>query len=123
MPIFDMSRKDPVDDLTPDSTDAEIRANPKIREDYGDLLDLYPDHPVVIDPRGSRRVLRWKANAVVNHMTTNLVDLNDLWRTFLEQKMPLEDMAAVYRMMGYSLCGFEEVFSSLLWPEKDMEDD
>ena len=101
-------------DLTEKSTDAQIRACPEVREEYGRLLDHYPDHPVHIDGRGTGRSLRWKANSVVQimgHRENGIgVDLNKLWVFFIDAKLPIEDMATVYRMMGYSLCGFLEVF-------------
>jgi hypothetical protein len=111
MPIANISHKDSIGALTEKSTDAKIRYNKGIRRDYGKLLDRYPSHPVVIKEHAdNRRVVRWKSNAVVDLMVDKYVNLNDLWRDFYEKKLPIEDMATVYRMMGYSLCGFIEVF-------------
>lgn len=109
MPILNIAHEDKFEDLTAASTDAEIRANGKVREEYGDLLDRYPNHPVVIDPRGSGRVLRWKANPVVKWLTGR-AGINEMWEAFYGRNLPVEDLATVYRMMGYSLCGFIEVF-------------
>src|ERR1700677_1305537 len=67
MPIANIAHKDSIGNLTEKSTDKQIRANKKIREDYGDLLDMYPDHPVVI-VSGTHRVLRWKSNIIVNEL-------------------------------------------------------
>jgi hypothetical protein len=115
MPIANIAHKDSIGNLTEKSTDKQIRANKKIRESYGDLLDMYPDHPVVIDS-GTHRVLRWKSNIIVNKLfNMNMVDLNRLWITVnQEDKAEIEDLATFYRMMGYSLCGFIEVFGDLL---------
>lgn len=114
MPITHIVTPANFGDLTPESTDAEIRACPEVRKDYGALLDKYPDHPVILDGLSDGRCLRWKANKVVclmtSHESKNRVDLNQLWKDFFNQETPIEDMATVYRMMGYSLCGFIEIF-------------
>ena len=115
MPIANIAHMDSIGSLTSKSTDKQIRANKQVRKDYGDLLDMYPDHPVEIaDFHDTRRVVRWKANSVVRVMIDKYVNLNDLWVDFQIGKMPVEDMATVYRMMGYSLCGFVEIFGDLL---------
>ena len=116
MPIANIAHKDSTENLTEKSTDKQIRANKKIRKSYGDLLDMYPDHPVVLTDGGRDRslVLRWKSNLVVCAMIDKYVNLNDLWVDFQIGNMPVEDMATVYRMMGYSLCGFIEIFGDLL---------
>jgi len=115
MPIANISHKDSIGSLTSKSTDKQIGANKQVRKEYGDLLDMYPDHPVEIaDFQDTRRIVRWKANSVVRVMIDKYVDLNDLWVDFQVGTMPVEDMATVYRMMGYSLCGFVEVFGELL---------
>lgn len=118
MPITRIHQEARFANLTEKSTDAEIRACLQIRERYGDLLDKYPHHPVVLTGTDDARCLRWQANSVVRMMTdhesSNRVDLNKLWADFLTRGLPIEDMATVYRMMGYSLCGFLEVFSEYI---------
>ena len=123
MPLARINTSTSFDNLTTASTDAEIRANKQIRRNYGALLDKYPDHPVVLIGTDDARCLRWKANTVValmtDHQSTNRIDLNKLWQDFIDKQLPIEDMATVYRMMGYSLCGFQEVFGEYIddiWP-------
>jgi hypothetical protein len=115
MPIANIAHRDSIGSLTTKSTDKQIRANKQVQKDYGDLLEMYPYHPVEIaDFQDTRRIVRWKANSVVRVMIDKYVNLNDLWVDFQVGKMPVEDMATVYRMMGYSLCGFVEIFGELL---------
>jgi hypothetical protein len=124
MPILNIDHKDSIGNLTEKSTDKQIRANKKIREEYGDLLDMYPDYPVeLVGGVDGRRVLRWKRNIIVDRLfTLNMVDLNRLWKTVNgNNKQEVDDMATFYRMMGYSLCGFIEVFGELLHLYKDEE--
>lgn len=114
MPITRIKQEARFGDLTSMSTDAEIRSCPQVREWYGALLDRYPGHPVILTGTDDARCLRWKGNTVIELMTdhenVNRVDLNKLWADFSKLDLPIEDMATVYRMMGYSLCGFLEIF-------------
>ncbi len=113
MPITRINRKHSVGKLTAQSTDAEIRADKTIRRNYGALLDRYPTHPVHMKDHGDGiLVLRWKRNIIIDRMfNMNMMDLNRLWAVVdQENAVEMEDMATVYRMMGYSLCGFIEVF-------------
>ena len=110
MPFANLAHVERIGNLTLKSTDSQIRRNAEIRKEYGALLDRYPSHPVVVDGRGTGLVVRWKRNDVVVVMIDKYVDLNSLWIDFTKGNMPIEDMATVYRLMGYSLCGFIEVF-------------
>ena len=76
------------------------------------------EHETYTDNRG---VLRYKTNKVVRHLIDN-TDLNELWAHLYRNGHItqddectkggpwLEDMKEVYRMMGYSLCGFADIF-------------
>ena len=123
MPIANLAHKDSTGSLTVKSTDKQIRANKEIRKNYEDLLDMYPDHPVELKDGGSNLVLRWKRNIIIDRIfDMKMMDLNLLWATMnQDSNEEVEDMATVYRMMGYSLCGFIEVFGDLLhlYPEEE----
>ena len=116
MPIANLAHKDKTGSLTAKSTDKQIRANKGIRKEYGDLLDMYPDYPVEMTDGGSNLVLRWNRNIIIDKIfNMKMMDLNLLWATMNQQsKEEIEDLSTVYRMMGYSLCGFIEVFGDLL---------
>jgi hypothetical protein len=58
--------------------------------------------PTVIDEQG---VQRFKMNAAVRWCVDH-VSLNALWIAGL----PKNDVRALYRMMGYSVCGYADVF-------------
>lgn len=114
MPLLRIDHRDSADGLTLESTDAEIRQHPKIREEYGNLLDKYPDHPVVMSTGRSGRVVRWKGNSVIELIVERFLDMNTLWTEVHQHDLPIEDLATLYRMMGYSLCGFVEVFGGYM---------
>lgn len=105
-----IGRKSHLGNLSESSTDEQIRRHSRIRSDYGYLLDRYPLHPVVMEDK----VVRWKGNDVVRLMIDKYIDLNQLWADFYRSDLSIEDMATVYRMMGYSLCGFLEIFEEKL---------
>ncbi len=89
-------------------SDKRLRADPQIRKDYGDLLALYPDHP-----------LRWKRNALAcwlcDRGAKSRTDLNAMAVAYYQDKaFPLEDYTRFYRDIGYSLSGFIEVFGEAL---------
>jgi hypothetical protein len=118
MPLVRINAPFNFNGLTTESTDAEIRSNPWVRKHYGAMLDKYPDHPVVLIGTDDARCLRWKANSIIElitgHKSSNRIDLNRLWADFSDGNYPIEDMATVYRMMGYSLSGFQEVFGDYI---------
>ena len=68
------------------------------------------EYTTVIDSDG---VQRFKANSIVRHIVDRYVDLNDLWLDFNHSKnMIIEDMMLFYADMGYSVCGFLDIFNS-----------
>lgn len=83
--------------------------SPKLRQDYADLDLISKDYPLEWDVG----VIRFKKNWAVAWLTRQ-VSLNDLARAHDTGNWPLEDMMMVYRMMGYSLCGFMDIFSERL---------
>ena len=59
--------------------------------------------------------LRYKANRVVVFLyRTKGVDLNVVWQAYTNGAFSLEEMMEFYRLIGYSLEGFEEI-----WHQKD----
>lgn len=71
-------------------------------EAQGDIEDL--NHPLILDGQG---VLRWKSDPLMCHMTDlRVIDLNR--SALLSQK----DQRKLYKQLGYSLCGYAEMFGS-----------
>jgi hypothetical protein len=96
-------------------SNARLRADPAIRKEYGDLLDLYPDHS--IEYRNG--ALRWKRNALAcwlcDRGANSRTDLNAMAIAYHQDKaFPIEDYTRFYRDIGYSLCGFIEIFGEEL---------
>lgn len=62
-------------------------------------------------------VRRYKRNWAVSLMADAAMhgrkfDLNDLWRIYAHTKNPerLQQLKDFYKMLGYSVCGFHDVF-------------
>ncbi len=62
-------------------------------------------------------VRRYKRNWAVSLMADAAMhgrkfDLNDLWRIYAEIRTParLEELKVFYKMLGYSVTGFHEIF-------------
>lgn len=59
----------------------------------------------------SDKVQRFPTDSLIRHLVdTKQVDLNGLSIDYQKGKFTLEEYQAFYMGMGYSLCGFEEVF-------------
>lgn len=56
-------------------------------------------------------VLRFKGNRAVRFAS---FDLNAMWLEAQRNEWPVEEMMEFYRMLGYSLCGFSEIFTDEL---------
>ena len=74
------------------------------------------EYNVVADEQG---VLRFEVNNLIREMVDqgiegNGVGPNEMWMLFFRNKCTLDEIMEVYRMMGYSLHGFWEVFG---WEE------
>lgn len=109
MPIAHLKR--PTGRSRKNWSNARLRADSGIRKEYGDLLDLYPDHP--IEYRND--ALRWKRNALACWLCDH-TDLNAMAAAYQSRipAFPLEDYTRFYRDIGYSLSGFIEVFGEEL---------
>lgn len=83
---------------------------------YDDILGRFGNRPCVVDDDG---VYRFKSDLVCRTLL-DLVDLNELWRRvggmFNDDDNPelVDSMARFYMGLGYSLCGFGEIFSEVL---------
>lgn len=70
--------------------------------------------PLVEEPPNERgfRVLRFKADPMTEWMHTK-INLGDLWKAcYLMKTWNRRRLEDYYRGLGYSLCGFAEVFRS-----------
>ena len=54
-------------------------------------------------------VLRFKRNVAIQYCIDH-ISLNDMWVESSRNRWPITDLMTIYRMMGYSLCGFMEIF-------------
>lgn len=108
----------------------------ELQQDYADLAELAVifNHEVV--EKG--KVWRWKTNGLVRHLLDGecpfykgdshvgvsrirgTVDLNALWGDFSQKLFSLEELMKFYMGMGYSLCGFVEVFGQHQAGEYDL---
>jgi hypothetical protein len=77
-----------------------------IRAAYADLDAISKNYPLEMDGV----VLRFRKNRAVCFMAYS-ANLNDLLVMAYHQEWPIEDVRMLYRMMGYSLGGFCELFS------------
>lgn len=93
----------------PDFEKSEVK---KLLEEHyiyenDDFPLLTSGHPVVV----VNRVIRFKENKIIKYLCdVNKLDLNELAVQYANKMIPLEDYMQIYRMLGYSLCGFVEVF-------------
>ena len=102
---------------------AEVRANGDYDQE-ADIAEIF-GHEIIETERGT---WRWKENAFCaylhdgapfyegsdysQHTVTRRgrLDLNELWLDFHAGRFPIEDLMRFYMGLGYSLCGFGEVF-------------
>lgn len=84
-------------------------------EHYADMAELARifGHQVV-ETSESPPVWRWRQNGLVRWVTAegnpNRLDLNRLWSDFHRGHATVYEMMKFYMQLGYSLCGFAEVF-------------
>lgn len=64
------------------------------------------EHPLVIDDG----VLRFKSNPVIRIIVDRWVNLNDLWRDIPKTPEFVLGLRSLYRDLGYSLCGYLDMF-------------
>lgn len=84
-----------------------------LQETYADLDEESKRYPLEFTDQC--RVLRFKRNKAVGFAMDVLccardLNLNSLCIAAQRERWPLEDLRMFYRMSGYSLCGFLEVF-------------
>jgi hypothetical protein len=82
---------------------------PKQKADYELLDDASRAHPLEVKDG----VLRFVSNRAVRY-AVDRIDLNDMAKEANRNEWPLEDLMTFYRMMGYSLCGFLDIFGERL---------
>lgn len=78
----------------------------KEREDYSDLDEESKQAPL---ERSSDGVLRFVPSRPIQFAASR-ISLNDMWVEAQRNRWPDADMRRFYRGMGYSLCGFSEIF-------------
>jgi hypothetical protein len=85
---------------------------PDLQEEYADLDEASKRYPLEFTDKA--RSLRFKQNKAVRFAMDALchsrVNLNHLCIAAQREGWPLEDVRMFYRMSGYSLCGFLEIF-------------
>lgn len=65
-------------------------------------------YPAIIDEEGT---LRFPTNAIVRFLLdSGHVDMNQLWMHYSAGLFNRKDLQAFYRLIGYSECGYYEVF-------------
>ena len=73
------------------------------------------DHPVVT----INDIVRFKADPVISRLQRCGLDLNELWKiTDLSRRENRLSLRKFYRNMGYSLCGYIDVFGEQLDEEE-----
>ena len=78
----------------------------KERADYFDLDIESKNAPLERDAEG---VLRFVPSRPIQFAASR-ISLNDMWLEAGRNRWPDADMRRFYRGMGYSLCGFSEIF-------------
>ena len=73
-------------------------------------------HKTIIDEHGTQR---FPSNAAIRWIFNHTMVLNDLRANYPQVD---DDLRELYRLMGYSICGYEEVFEddvieNPLWKE------
>src|SRR4051794_6242681 len=91
-------------------TPAEVRASGHY-DDMADLAEIL-GREIVAAPEGpsGREVWRWRRSELARQLCDTVVDLNGLWLDLCHGRVPLEDVMGFYADIGYSLCGYAEVF-------------
>lgn len=97
--------------------DWELRADREIQKSYGDLLALFPHHPI----ERVKGIVRWQVNPLMRWISER-IDLNEMCVAAQRNQFSADDYMKFYRDMGYSLCGFLEVFGERLGLYQDDED-
>jgi len=88
--------------------------DPVLVEHYKDILQLFPQAEII---RDKDETLRFRRNKVIDYVVQcshdiPLIDLNQIGRLYHSGLFSVHDVMEYYMLMGYSLCGFEEVFGN-----------
>lgn len=81
----------------------------EVKKDYLDHV-LISDHPIIEDKNG---IFRYKAKPMMIWLCDQ-IDLNVMWRQFQYGTFSRDEFMQFYRDIGYSLCGFEEVWGGAM---------
>ena len=73
---------------------------------WTDLPACVKSHPIIRDDEGA---YRFKANWAITWCQRR-TSLNDLWLDAWAATTPIEDLMVLYAHIGYSLCGWWEIF-------------
>lgn len=83
-------------------------------------------HPFGLDEHGTLRFEStdtnskvWQRYRELGGSEENTGDLNTLWIEFAHKKFTLDEMMQFYRELGYSLCGFVDVWSERYYAIED----
>jgi hypothetical protein len=91
-------------------------------DDCADLSEIF-SHPIVEVSEGDSKIWRWKPSAMMEYILGRAdpeaggrnpyrLDLNDLCLEYCRGGFPIEEYMKFQMDVGYSLCGFCEIFSS-----------
>ena len=70
------------------------------------------EHPIIENEHGT---LRYQANQLIDWLWKHQrIDLNELWRAYGTGAWSRREFMQLYRDLGYSLSGFEEVWEAAL---------
>ena len=78
----------------------------ELQESYADLDEESKQAPLT----WRDGVIRFAENIAVRYAVDHC-NLNDMWMEGIRNEWPIQDVMRLYRQMGYSLCGFMEVFT------------
>lgn len=85
-------------------------------KDYRRLMDLLPPDVEIVESMSG--TYRFRADSLVRWLVdSKRIDLNQMCIDFQRGRFTLDDYMRFYRGLGYSLCGFIEIFGEYLWPE------
>jgi len=87
--------------------------DPLLLEEYHYMVEHCPDHDIIEDESGT---YRWKP-IEISRWLADTVNLDDMWKAYQQGAFTTEQFQLFYRQMGYSLCGYDEVWGDIIWPE------
>jgi predicted nucleic acid-binding protein len=86
----------------------------ELKEYYGDIAELATifNHDII---ETDAHIWRFKHNALMSAMVEEdgfRVSLNDVWVKYARKRFTKEELMKFYMQIGYSLCGFNDIFDS-----------